>query len=87
MKRPTTMERNELMRMGRRVIAAVCAAVVLAACTRGGGGGAQAAGKEQSEAHEDSARATAKELQESGVTVDTQSIDTGTARTTPAEDN
>ncbi|HSU15470.1 hypothetical protein [Longimicrobium sp.] len=76
------------MRMGLRVAAAaVCAAAVLGACDRGGGGGGDGARKAPADAQEDSSRVTAKALQDSGVSVDTQSIDTGTARTTPAEDN
>jgi len=76
------------MRMGLRM-AAVCAAAALGACDRGGGGGGAAGGtaKGPAEAQEDSSRVTAKALQDSGVSVDTQTIDTGTARTTPAEDN
>lgn len=76
------------MRMGLRMAAAaVCAAAALGACDRGGGGGSGGAAKDQAEAQEDSSRVTAKALQDSGVSVDTQTIDTGTARTTPAEDN
>ena len=77
------------MRMGLRVAAAaVCAAAALGACDRaGGGGGNGGAGAAQPEAQEDSSRVTAKALQDSGVSVDTQTIDTGTASTTPAEDN
>jgi hypothetical protein len=77
------------MRMGMRVAAAVLAAgTALGACDRGSGGGA-AKGAEAggAEVQEDSARVTAKALQDSGVSVDTQKIDTGGAQTTHVDDN
>jgi hypothetical protein len=76
------------MRTGARIVAATaCAAALLGACNRGGGGGGEVAGEHQTEAHVDSARAQDHQLRDAGVTVDTQSIDTGTARSTPVEDN
>ena len=65
------------------------AAVVMAGCRQGGGGGNGSgdAREPATEARADSARQAAQALRDSGVTVDTQKIDTGTARATPAEDN
>jgi hypothetical protein len=71
------------MRMGMRTAALVLAAAgALAACDRG-----TPEGKKETEVHEDSARVTAKALQDSGVSVDTQKIDTGGARAAPVDDN
>ena len=77
------------MRKWTRPAAAVLAAALAAGCSgAGAGGGDSGNGKEPSaEARQDSAREAAQALRDSGVTVDTQKIDTGTARATPAEDN
>jgi hypothetical protein len=81
------------MGMKTRAAAAVLAVAMAAGCGRfggGSGGGAGATGgrgQETQAAREDSARATAKALQDSGVSVDTQTIDTGTAATARADDN
>ncbi|HEX8242214.1 MAG TPA: hypothetical protein VF541_01915 [Longimicrobium sp.] len=80
------------MRMGIRGAAAVLAAcVALGACNRGSGSGSRGDGGRaatgDAEAQEDSARVTAKALQDSGVSVDTQKIDTGGAQTTHVDDN
>lgn len=73
------------MRMWTRAAAAVLAAAMVAGCGRGAG--AEKAGPASTEARADSAREASQALRDSGVSVDTQKIDTGTARTTPAEDN
>ncbi len=68
--------------------AVLAAAAALGACNRGGGagqGGSAATGG--GDTQEDSARVTAKELQDSGVSVDTQKIDTGGTATTHVDDN
>jgi hypothetical protein len=73
----------------RPAAAMVLTAAVVAGCNRAGGGGDGSGGAREpsAEARQDSAREAAKALRDSGVTVDTQKIDTGTARATPAEDN
>jgi hypothetical protein len=63
----------------------VLAMMAVTACNRGVGS-AQAE-KAPEEARRDSAVEEQKALRDSGVTVDTQVIDTGGARSTPAEDN
>jgi hypothetical protein len=77
-----------MMRTWIRPAAAVLAVALAAGC--GGGGSGDGSGKAQeasAEARQDSVRQEQQELRDSGVSVDTQKIDTGTARTTPAEDN
>jgi|GEM_PF-3170964 len=70
---------------------AAVAAIVLAACDRGagaGGGGAGAAAKNPAQARADSVQNEQKALRDSGVSVDTQTIDTGSAAAaTPAVDD
>lgn len=67
---------------------AAAAAIVLAACDRGAGGGAAAQPKNPAQARADSVHDEQKALRDSGVSVDTQTIDTGSAATaTPAVDN
>jgi len=69
---------------------AAVAAIVLAACDRGAGGagGAGAAAKNPAQARADSVQDEQKALRDSGVSVDTQTIDTGNAApATPAVDN
>lgn len=76
------------MRTWIRPAAAVLAAALAAGC--GGGGSGDGPGKAQeasAAARQDSMREEQKALRDSGVSVDTQKIDTGTARATPAEDN
>ena len=76
--------------MWMRPAAAVLAAALVAGCDRGGGGGGADKGKDgepSAEARQDSSREVQQALRDSGVSVDTQKIDTGTARTTPAADN
>lgn len=79
------------MRTWMRPAAAMLLAAVMAGCGRGGGGGngggSDGAGERSARARQDSARQVQQALRDSGVTVDTQKIDTGTARATPAEDN
>lgn len=73
----------------RAVIAALALVAGVAACDRGAGkaGGAASAQREQ-QARADSARSEEKALRDSGVSVDTQVVDTGgPAAATPAEDN
>jgi hypothetical protein len=77
------------MRTWIRPAAAVLAAALAAGCG-GGGSGGDGPGKAQeasAEARQDSVREEQKALRDSGVSVDTQKIDTGTAQATPAEDN
>jgi hypothetical protein len=69
-----------------RAGAAVLAAALAAGCGKGNGGGGDAKAP-SAEARQDSVREVQQALRDSGVSVDTQKIDTGTARTTPAEDN
>lgn len=73
----------------RMVKWAAAAAIVLAACNQGGGGGGAAATpRDAAQARVDSAHNEQKALRDSGVSVDTQTIDTGSAAAaTPAEDN
>ena len=79
------------MRTWMRPAAAMLAAAVMAGCqVAGGGGGGNGSGgarEASAEARADSTRKEQQALRDSGVTVDTQKIDTGTARATPAEDN
>jgi len=79
------------MRTWMRTAAAIPAAVVVAGCQiSGGNGSGNAAGgarEASAEAREDSTRKEQQALRDSGVTVDTQKIDTGTARPAPTEDN
>jgi hypothetical protein len=66
---------------------AVAAAALLAACDRGGSAGA-AQQKPAAQVRADSAESEQKALRDSGVSVDTQTVDTGSAAAaTPAEDN
>jgi hypothetical protein len=73
-----------MMRIG--VVATLALLVSLPACNRGGGGGndAPATPKEREEARADSVANEQKALRDSGVTVDTQVIDTGSATAQPA---
>jgi hypothetical protein len=75
--------------MWMRPAAAVLAAALVAGCDRGEGGGAGSGkdGGPSAEARQDSSREIQQALRDSGVSVDTQKIDTGTARPTPAADN
>ncbi|SOD03137.1 hypothetical protein SAMN05216486_10837 [bacterium JGI 053] len=74
--------------MWMRPAAAVLGAALAAGCSRGGGGAGEGkAGEPSAEARQDSSRQVQQALRDSGVSVDTQKIDTGTARATPAEDN
>jgi len=74
--------------MWMRPAAAVLAAALVAGCDRGGGGaGSGKDGEPSAEARQDSSREIQQALRDSGVSVDTQKIDTGTARTTPVADN
>jgi hypothetical protein len=66
----------------RTAAAVLAAAVALGGCRQG-----TAEGKKEPEAHEDSVHVTAKALQDSGVSVDTQKIDTGGTRAAPVDDN
>jgi hypothetical protein len=72
------------MRMGMGV-AMLCAALA-AGCTQAGGGEAPS-GERAQKARADSIRDEQQALIDSGVTVDTQVIDTGAPRPTPAADN
>jgi hypothetical protein len=75
------------MKMGSRRVARIgmiIAAALVAACARGGNAHTPAA---REEARHDSAQLVQKALQDSGVSVDTQSIDTGGVRATPAADD
>lgn len=74
------------MRMGMG--AALLAAVLAAGCNQaGGGGGAAKSGERTEKARADSIRDEQQALIDSGVTVDTQVIDTGAPRPAPAADN
>ena len=77
--------------MWMRPAAALLAAALVAGCDRGAGGaaGGDKDGEPSAEARQDSSREVQEALRDSGVSVDTQKIDTGTAttRTTPADDN
>ena len=73
----------------RAGLAVLALAATLAACDRGagGGGGAAATPQEKEKAKADSAVNEQKALRDSGVTVDTQTIDTGSAATPAATDD
>lgn len=71
---------------GVRTAVAVVAIAGAAACSRGSGETGGAAQREQ-QARADSARGEEKSLRDSGVTVDTQVVDTGGAAPQSAEDN
>jgi hypothetical protein len=72
----------------RTGLAVLALAATLAACDRGAGGGGGAAATPQEKAKADSAVNEQKALRDSGVTVDTQTIDTGSAATpAPTDDN
>ena len=78
--------------MWMRPAAAMLAAALVAGCGRGeagaGGDGEDKDGQPSAEARQDSAEKAQQALRDSGVSVDTQKIDTGTTpRTTPVEDN
>lgn len=73
------------MTMRMRGAVAVLAVMAMAGCNRGSG--AAQAEKAPEQARRDSAVEEQKALRDSGVTVDTQVIDTGGTRATPAEDN
>jgi len=74
--------------MWMRPAAAVLAAALVAGCGRGAGGADSGKdGEPSAEARQDSSREIQQALRDSGVSVDTQKIDTGTARTTPVADN
>jgi hypothetical protein len=79
------------MRMGRRrigIAAMLALSATVAACGGAGGGGNDAAAAQREvQARADSARNEDKELRDSGVSVDTQTVDTGTAAAPAAEDN
>lgn len=80
-----------MMRIG--VVTTLALLLTLPACNQSGGGGggaeAPATPKEREEARADSVANEQKALRDSGVTVDTQVIDTGRATPQPAavEDN
>ena len=74
----------------RAAMAALALAATVAACDRGaaaGGGGGAAGGQSAEKARADSARDEQKALRDSGVTVDTQTVDTGGAAAPQPEDN
>lgn len=74
------------MRMGMGV--ALLAVVLAAGCNQAGGeGGAAKSGERTEKARADSIRDEQQALIDSGVTVDTQVIDTGGPRAAPAVDN
>jgi len=78
--------------MWMRPAAAVLAAALVAGCDRGAGGGnGDGKGKDgepSAEARQDSSREVQQALRDSGVSVDTQKIDTGTTtQPTPVPDN
>ena len=73
------------MRTWMRGAVPVLAVMAVTACNRGAG--AAQSEKAPEEARRDSAVEEQKALRDSGVTVDTQVIDTGGTRSTPAEDN
>jgi len=74
------------MRTWTRAGAAVLAAALAAGCDRGGGGNGEAK-PPTAEARQDSAKQVQQALRDSGVSVDTQKIDTGGTKATPAADN
>lgn len=73
----------------RTGLAALALAATLAACNQGtgGGGGAAATPQDKEKAKADSAVNEQKALRDSGVTVDTQTIDTGSAATPAVTDD
>ena len=76
--------------MWMRPAAALLAAALVAGCDRGAGGaaGGDKDGEPSAEARQDSSREVQEALRDSGVSVDTQKIDTGTTtQPTPAVDN
>jgi len=78
--------------MWMRPAAALLAAALVAGCDRGAGGaagGGDRDGEPTAQARQVSSREVQEALRDSGVSVDTQKIDTGTAttRTTPVDDN
>lgn len=73
--------------MWMRTASAMLAVAALAGCNRGGGDTPQEKQAAAAQAKEDSVRNEQKALIDAGVTVDTQVIDTGGAKSTPAEDN
>jgi hypothetical protein len=78
--------------MWMRPAAAMLAAALVAGCSRGeagAGGGEEKDGKPSAEARQDSSKKVQQALRDSGVTVDTQKIDTGTTTrpAPPAEDD
>ena len=76
--------------MWMRPAAAMLAAALVAGCSRGeaGGGGKAKDGAPSAEARQDSSKKAQQALRDSGVSVDTQKIDTGTTtRPTPVADN
>lgn len=75
---------TEVRRMGRGAIAAIALAAALGACDRGG---AKAPEQREAAARQDSTKATAKELEEQGVSVDTQRVDSGTVSASSSQDN
>ncbi|HYH78806.1 MAG TPA: hypothetical protein VEX86_03395 [Longimicrobium sp.] len=80
------------MRNGKwAAVAAIALAAQAAACNQGargaGKGGADAPAKGDARARADSAQSEQKALRDSGVSVDTQTIDTGSVTAPPAEDN
>ena len=72
--------------MRMRLAAVVLAAALAAGCGRGGAGAAQT-GQAAEKERQDSIHDEQKALIDSGVTVDTQVVDTGATKATPAEDN
>ena len=76
--------------MWMRPAAALLAAALVAGCDRGAGAaaGGDKDGEPSAEARQDSSREVQEALRDSGVSVDTQKIDTGTTtQPTPAVDN
>jgi len=69
-----------------RAGAAVLAAALTAGCDRGGGGTGETKAR-SAEARQDSVKEVQQALRDSGVSVDTQKIDTGGTKATPAADN
>jgi ABC-type proline/glycine betaine transport system substrate-binding protein len=68
----------------KRAAALLLAAAALAACGKKDDVSPE---QREAQARQDSARSTAKALQDSGVAVDTQKVDTGTTSAQPAQDN
>jgi len=71
-------------------MAALVLAASVAACDRGGkasGGGAAGAAKSTTQARADSARDAEKAMRDSGVTFDTQTVDTGGPTAAQPQDN